>query len=312
MVSPRTVLVTGGAGFIGSHIVDRLVQSGHRVIIVDDLSTGRLHNCNKAALFYHASIMTDAVDEIIARERPDVVSHYAGQSSLNVSVSDPVKDASINIEGSVRLIEACRRQGVGRFIYGSSSAVYGEPQYIPCDEGHPIEPISPFGLSNYVVEEYLRLYNLLHRLDYRALRYGNVYGPWHDLHEERGIIASFAHSMMHGRQPRVLGSGEQERDFVYIDDAVDAHMLAMDGGTVGAYNVGTGESVSINACLQLMKETLKYRWDPIHAPARPGDLHRIVLDTTKAAEQLGWRPKVGLEEGVRRTIAESGHARAVA
>ena len=307
MVRPQTVLVTGGAGFIGSHLADRLIDLGHRVLIVDDLSTGRLQNVNRQAHFLHASITSPLVEELIERERPNVVSHHAGQNSLNLSVRDPVKDATINIEGSVRLIEACRRHGVGLIIYGSSASVYGEPQYTPCDEGHPIEPISPFGLSNYVVEEYLRLYNLLHRLNYRVLRYANVYGPCRDLHEESGIIASFISNMTRGKQPSIYGTGEHERDFVYIDDVVDIHMRAMDSGTVGAYNVGTGHSVSISSLFTLMKEVMKYRWDATHTPQRPGDVSRISLNCGKAAEELGWRPAVDLEEGIRRTVAESGH-----
>ena len=307
MVTPQTVLVTGGAGFIGSHLADRLIELGHRVIIVDDLSTGRLQNVNKQALFYHASVNSPLVEELIARERPNIVSHHAGQTSLSASVRDPVKDASINIEGSIRLLEACRRHGVGRVIYGSSASVYGEPQYHPCDEGHPIEPISPLGLSNYVVEEYLRLYNLLHRLDYRVLRYANVYGPCRDLHEEAGIIADFISNMTRGKQPNIFGTGQHERDFVYIDDVVDVHMRAMTSGTVGAYNVGTGYSVSVNSIFELIKEVMKYRWDATHGPQRPGDVSRISLNCDKAAVELGWRPTVGLEEGIRRTVAESGN-----
>ena len=306
MVSPQTVLVTGGAGFIGSHVADKLIEFGHRVIIVDDLSTGRLQNVNRQALFHHASVNSPLVEEIIARERPSIVSHHAGQTSLSASVRDPLKDASVNIDGSIRLIEACRRHGVGRIIYGSSASVYGEPQYIPCDEGHPIEPVSPFGLSNYVVEEYLRLYNLLHRLDYRVLRYANVYGPHRDLHEESGIIATFVSHMARGKQPSIFGTGEHERDFVYIDDVVDIHMRAMQGGTVGAYNVGTGRSVSVNSVFLLMKAIMKYRWGANYAPQRPGDVSRISLSCIKAAEELGWSPAMGLEEGIRRTVAESG------
>ena len=307
MVSPRTVLVTGGAGFLGSHLVDRLLDLGHRVVVVDDLSTGRLQNLNKGATFYHASITSPALGEIIEREKPDVISHYAGQASVTQSVRDPSKDAEINIQGSVRLIEASRRNGIGKFIYASDAAVYGELQSTPCNEDHPIQPISPFGLSKYVVEEYLRLYHRLHRLNYSVLRYGSVYGPCQDLHGEAGVIAAFTSSMLDGKQPRIFGTGNHERDFVYIDDAIEANILAMKGEAVGSFNIGSGKSISVNAVFELLKKILKYRWNPSFVPARPGESTTVSLDFSRAERELGWRPTVTLEEGIRHTVERHRH-----
>ena len=313
MVTPKTVLVTGGAGFIGSHLVDRLLALGHRVVVIDDLSRGRLHNLNKGATFYHTSINTTAVEEIVERERPNVINHHAAQVSHSQSVRDPVTDVETNIQGSVRLIEAARRNGVDKFIYASSSAIYGEPQMVPCGEEHPIQPNSPFGLSKYVVEEYLQLYHQLHRLDYQVLRYGTVYGPRQDPEEGAGLIAAFAASILEGKQPRIFGTGEHERDFIYLDDVVEANILAMDRGSGGAYNIGSGRATSVNAIFNFLKEALKYRWSPVYSPARPSDVTRISLDISKAERELGWFPTVTLEEGIRRTVEHLRHpARALA
>ena len=302
MVEASTVLVTGGAGFVGSHLVDRLIDLGHRVVVVDDLSTGRLHNCNSNASFHHASVNSPAIEEIIEREQPDVVSHHAGQSIPDVSLRDPVKDAEINIQGSVRIIEACRRFGVPRLIFSSTADVYGEPEYMPCDEEHRVLPISPFGLSNHVVEQYLELYHRLHRMDYRVLRYSNVYGPFFDLHEEPGLIPVFTSSMVDGKQPRIFGTGEHVRDFVYVDDVIEANLLAMESGSVGTYNIGTGVGTSVNTVFELIKDAVHYRWSPVHAPARPGEVTTLTLDVSKAEKELGWRPKVMLGEGIQLVV----------
>ena len=298
----KTVLVTGGAGFIGSHLVDKFVSLGHRVVVVDDLSTGRLQNLNKGAIFYHSSITYPGLQEIFEREQPAIVNHHAAQISVTRSVQDPVKDAEVNIQGTLRLIELSRRYGVEKFIFSSSGgAIYGEPRYIPCDEKHPINPLSPYALSKHVAEEYLALYHHTYRLDYVALRYGNVYGPRQDPHGEAGVVAMFAMAMLQGKQPNIYGTGEQERDFVYVDDVVDANTLAMEAGH-GGYNVGTGLGTSINRVFELLKGIMKYRWSPTYGPARPGEVFKTRLDKSKFEQEFGWTPKVSLEEGLSRAV----------
>ena len=301
-MSAETVLVTGGAGFIGSHVVDRLLSLGYRVAVVDDLSTGRLQNLNKGAIFYHSSITHPSLDEVFEREQPSVVNHHAAQISVAQSVKDPVKDAEVNIQGTVRLIELSRRYGVERFIFSSSGgAIYGEPRYMPCDEKHPINPLSPYALSKHVAEEYLEVYHNIYRLNYVALRYGNVYGPRQDPHGEAGVVAIFAMAMLEGKQPRIYGIGDQERDFVLVDDVVDANILAIKRGQ-GGYNIGTGHGTSVNAVFELLKGIIKYRWSPVYGPARPGEVFKISLDSSKFENEFGWTPKVSLEEGMTRTV----------
>ena len=298
----KTVLVTGGAGFIGSHLVDRLISLGHRVVVVDDLSTGRLRNQNKAATFYHTSVTHPGIEEIFEREQPQIVNHHAAQISVSESVKDPVRDADINIQGSLRLIELSRRYGVEKFVFASSGGtIYGDPQYMPCDEQHPINPLSPYALSKRVTEEYLKLYKLIYRLNYVTLRYGNVYGPRQDPHGEAGVVAIFSLAMLQAKQPRVYGTGEQERDFVYIDDVVDANILAIEGGQ-GEYNIGTGQGTSVNRIFQLLKGITNYRWDPVHGPARPGEVFKVSLDSAKFGKELGWAPKYSIEDGLGNTV----------
>ena len=301
-MSAKTVLVTGGAGFIGSHLVDRLISLGHRVVVIDDLSTGRLRNQNKAATFYHTSITHPGIEEIFEREQPQIVNHQAAQISVTESVKDPVNDAEINIQGSLRLIELSRRYGVEKFIFPSSGGtVYGDIQYLPCDEQHPINPMSPYALSKRVTEEYLKLYNHIYRLHYSTLRYGNVYGPRQDPHGEAGVVAIFSMAMLQGKQPRIYGAGEQERDFIYIDDVVDANILAMEHGE-GEYNIGTGQGTSVNTIFQLLKGIIKYKWNPVHGPARAGEVYKVSLDSSKFANEMGWKPNVPMEEGLGRTV----------
>ena len=298
----RTVLVTGGAGFIGSHLVDRFVELGHRVVIVDDLSTGRLRNLNKAAKFYHTSITQPALAEIFEREQPQVVSHHAAQISVAESVRDPLKDAEINIQGTLRLIELSRSYGVERFIFSSSGGtIYGEPEQNPCDETHAVNPLSPYALSKHAAEEYLELYRQTYRLNYVILRYGNVYGPRQDPHGEAGVVAIFIKAMLEGKQPRIFGSGEQERDFVAVSDVVQANVLALDKGS-GTYNVGTGVGTSVNRIFELLKDITKYRWSQVTAPARRGEVFKISLDSSRFRNDLGWEPALSLEEGLAGTV----------
>ena len=297
-----TVVVTGGAGFIGSHLVDRYVELGHRVVVVDDLTTGHLRNLNKAAKFYHTSVTQPAVEEIFQREQPQVVNHHAAQISVADSVRDPLKDAAINIQGTLRLIELSRSYGVERFIFSSSGGtIYGEPEHTPCDESQPVNPLSPYALSKFAAEEYLELYRKTYRLNYVTLRYGNVYGPRQDPHGEAGVVAIFIKAMLEGRQPRIFGSGEQERDFVAVSDVVEANMLAMEKGS-GAYNVGTGVGTSINRIFEILKGITKYKWNQVTAPARRNEVFKISLDSSRLRRELGWEPALSLEDGLADTV----------
>ena len=301
-MTPKTVLVTGGAGFIGSHLVDRLLSLGHKVVIVDDLSTGRLRHLNKAATFYHTSITYPGLEEIFEREQPAIVNHHAAQISVSQSVADPVMDAEVNVTGTLRLIELSRRYGVEKFIFSSSGgSIYGEPVSSPCDEAHPVNPLSPYALSKHVGEEYLNLYHHTYRLNHVILRYGNVYGPRQDPHGEAGVVAIFARAMLEGKQPRIYGTGEQERDFVYVEDVVDANILAMEE-CQGEYNIGTGKGTSVSRIFELLKGIIRYRSGPGYGPARPGEVFKISLDSAKFERGFGWTPKVSLEEGLSRTV----------
>jgi len=302
VVSPKTVLVTGGAGFIGSHLVDRLVGMGHRVLVVDDLSTGKLRNLPRGVNFYHTSVNHPTINDIFQKESPNIVFHNAAQISVSSSVRDPVKDAETNVSGTIRLIEASRRYGVDKFIYScTGGALYGDPESNPCTEDHPIRPLSPYGLSKWVGERYLDLYRRSYRLNYTSLRYGNVYGPRQDPHGEAGVIAIFASAMLEGREPRIYGDGEQERDFVYIEDVVEANILALKEGVVGPYNIGTGIGTTVNRIAQILSEIFKSRRKPTHAPSRLGDVQRISLDYSKAKREMGWEPQVTIREGLQRT-----------
>lgn len=299
----KTIVVTGGAGFIGSHLVDRLVELGHRVAIVDDLSAGKLQRVNKAARFHHVSITDDALDEVFQRERPQVVYHLAAQASVSVSVQKPIHDANVNVLGTLRLADCARRYGVEKFIFASTGgAIYGEPKHLPCTENDPVAPLSPYGMSKYCAEQYLELYRRLHDLRYTILRYGNVYGPRQDPHGEAGVVAIFAQLMLNGKQPTIFGDGNQERDFVYVGDVVEANIRALEAGDNRAYNIGSGKPVSVNRIFQLLKDIVQYTWRPAYAAPRPGDVYRIYLDPSRAKQELGWEATTPLEEGLRQTV----------
>jgi UDP-glucose 4-epimerase len=301
-LSGKTILVTGGAGFIGSHLVDRLLSLGHKVVVVDDLSTGTLGNLNRAATFYHTSITQPGLEEVFERERPDIVNHHAAQVSVIQSIRDPLKDAEVNIQGTLHLLSLSLRYGVRRFMFSSSGgSVYGDPRYIPCREDHPVNPLSPYALSKLVAEEYLQLYQRLHGLNHVILRYANVYGPRQDPQGEAGVVAIFIKAMLEGKQPTIFGSGEQERDFTFVDEVVDANVLALEEGT-GAYNIGTAQGTSVNTIFELLRGITKYRGSPLKAPARAGEVFKISLDASRARKELGWAPAVTLEEGLERTV----------
>lgn len=298
------VLVTGGAGFIGSHVVDSLVKEGHSVAVVDDLSSGRRVHVNPTARFYQVDIREPRLQEVFEREKPDLVNHHAAHVDVRRSVADPLFDAGVNILGSLNLLECARQHGVENLVYASSGgAIYGEPSYLPCDEEHPLNPICPYGVSKLTVEKYLSMYGHAHGLRYTILRYPNVYGPRQDPTGEAGVVAIFARRMLKGDQIVINGTGEQERDFLYVDDIVKANLLAMERADGQAYNLGCGTGTSVNELFESMKEMTGYRLQPTYGPPRPGETFRIYLDATKAQRELGWRPEAKLEDGLRATIA---------
>ena len=303
MAEAKTALVTGGAGFIGSHLVDRLLELEYRVVVVDDLSAGKLKNLNPAASFHHSDITQPSVSEVFQREQPDLVFHLAAQTSVSRSTRDPVKDSETNVTGTLRMLEAARRQGVDKLIYSSTGgALYGDPQVDPCPDDHPVMPLSPYGMSKYLGEQYLDFYRRMYRLNSTTLRYGNVYGPRQDPHGEAGVIAIFTQAMLEGKQPEIFGDGDQERDFVYVEDVVEANILAIDGGNSLALNIGTGQKTSINRIFDLLKSIIGYRWEPLHGPARLGDVYQISLGSGLAERELSWTAQVELDEGLRRTV----------
>ncbi len=302
MAQVKTALVTGGAGFIGSHLVDRLLEEGHKVAVIDNLSTGKLKNLNSGATFYHMDITNPSVQDIFQREQPDLVYHLAAQISVSESTKDPVKDGETNVIGTLRLLEAVRRSGIEKFIYSSTGgALYGDPDTNPCSEQTPIIPLSPYGLSKYLAEQYIELYHRLYHLNYTILRYGNVYGPRQDPHGEAGVVAIFSQAMLDGKQPSIFGAGDQERDFVYVGDVVDANIRAMKKGDGQAFNIGTSHGTNVNRIYDSLKDIINFKWDAEHRTARPGEVYKISLECNKALRELGWSPQVSLDEGLDRT-----------
>lgn len=298
------VLVTGGAGFIGSHVVDLYIEHGFDVVIVDDLSTGRESNLNPKAKFYKTDIRSPQIAEIFAEEKPDFVCHHAAQMDVRKSVEDPLFDADVNVRGSINLIEAARQNNVRHFVYISTGgAVYGEPEYLPCDEAHPINPICPYGASKHTVEHYLYMWNVNYGLEYTVLRYPNVYGPRQDPHGEAGVIAIFTGLMLKGEQCIINGDGENTRDFVYVGDCAKANLLAItQDHPSGIYNIGFGEPTSINQIFGHLKEITGYPLPEKHGPGKLGETRFIYLKADKANRELGWEPTVSLEEGLTATV----------
>ena len=303
MTESTKVLVTGGAGFIGSHLVNGLLDNGYSVAVVDDLSSGQLRNLDHRATFYHAPINDQRVKQIIQREGPEIIFHLAAQSSVRQSTLDPVADADSNVLGTIRLLDAAASEGVEKIVFSSTGgAIYGNPDTIPCDEDTPVNPLTPYALSKYVSELYLELFYRTYGLQYTILRYANVYGPGQDPNGEAGVIAIFAGLMLRGRSPNIYGDGLQERDFVYVSDIVEANLAAMYRGDGRIYNISTGEPVTINRIYSLLQESTQFRQEPVYRPRRAGEVLKIALDHSRATRELGWEPKISLEEGLGHSV----------
>jgi len=298
------ILVTGGAGFIGSHIVDALFAGGHQVVVVAALTTGSRQNINPGAKFYQISIYDSELASVFEREKPNIVSHQAAQMVITRSVADPIFDAQENILGSLNVILNCVRFGVRRIIYASSGgAIYGEPDHLPVNETHPINPLSQYGISKHTVEHYLLLHAVQHRLSCVALRYPNVYGPRQNPDGEAGVVAIFAGQMLRREQPTILGSGDKTRDYTHVFDVVAANLLAMERENGGIYNIGTGVETYDKEMFDTLAKVLGYSGNPRYAPVRAGEVHRICLDATRAQKELGWQARLSLAEGLFQTVS---------
>ncbi|MDQ3991250.1 MAG: GDP-mannose 4,6-dehydratase [Actinomycetota bacterium] len=308
----RAVLVTGAGGFIGSHLCDRLLAEGHRVVGIDDLSHGRIANLAEARsygkefTFENLDIRAEGLGTLFERHRPEVVMHLAAQASVTLSVHDPVHDAQVNIIGTLNVLRAAAAAGTGKVVYAASGGtLYGEPRRLPVREtaASGAHPVSPYGISKRVVEDYLRFYRKNHGVDYMALALANVYGPRQDPHGEAGVIAIFASQMLSGQRPEVRGDGNQTRDYVFVEDVVHAFSLAADRGSGRVVNVGTGLETSVNHLFRMLAEITGYAGEPAYGPLPPGDLMRNALDPSLAEREIGWRPWTHLEDGLRETVA---------
>jgi UDP-glucose 4-epimerase len=298
------ILVTGGAGFIASHVTDAFVAGGHQVSVLDDLSSGKRENLNPQATFYHLDVQDPGVAEVMRRERPEVLCHHAAQMDVRRSVADPVFDAKVNLVGLLNLMEHGRENGLRRVLFSSTGgAIYGEQDVYPAPETHKTEPISPYGVAKLASERYLFFYSVAYGISYAALRYANVYGPRQNPHGEAGVVAIFAEKLLRGEQPIINGDGKQTRDYVYVGDLVRANLAALTADFTGAVNLGTGVETDVNMIFHHLRTLCGSTAFEQHGPAKPGEQLRSVIDSRLAQRVLGWRPEVSLLDGLRETLA---------
>ena len=295
-------LVTGGAGFIGSHIADLLVAEGHEVAIVDSLVGGNRANVPTGARFHQVDIRTSELRDVLAVERPEVVFHEAAQMSVKVSTDRPIYDAEVNVLGLLNLLEACVATGVRKVVFASSGATYGNPTYLPMDEDHPQLPGAPYGITKMVSEHYLRYYAQDHGLQYTSLRYGNVYGPRQDAHGEAGVVAIFTSQLLAGKVPTIHWDGEQVRDYVHVADVARANLAAATAGDGRCYCIATGVGTSVNQLYNLLTEALDTPVEPNRSDRRAGDLRAAYFDTSRARDELGWQARISLRDGIAGTV----------
>ncbi len=322
-VKQMRILVTGGAGFIGSHVVDAYVQAGHEVWVLDDLSRGKREQVNPDARFIHMDVRSPGLGELLRKGGFDCINRLAAQIDVRVSVADPAQDAAINIVGTLNLLEAARVHGIPRMIFASTGgAICGVQRHFPASEEHPTAPMSPYGVSKLAVEHYLEYYRQVHGLQYAVLRFANVYGPRQDPEGEAGVVAIFCGRILRGQQLIVYGDGEQTRDYVYVGDVARANVLALrhltqrnesiesveSGARMGSrlnnvFNIGTGIETSVNALAAILLRAADASSPVVHQPCRPGEQARSAIAPTKAAHILGWKPLISLAEGLHRTLA---------
>lgn len=299
-----TILVTGGAGFIGSHVADAFLEDGHTVHVLDDLSTGLRWKVPDAATFFEHDIRSEPAAQLFEEHRYDCLVHHAAQMDVRRSVADPGFDADINIRGLLNLMETGRENGLQKVLFASTGgAIYGEPTYVPQDEEHPLRPVSPYGVAKLAAETYLSYYRRQYGIEAVSMRYANVYGPRQNPHGEAGVVAIFAKEMLTGGQPVINGSGEQTRDYVYVGDVVDANRAALDYEGSGVFNVGTGRETSVNDLFRRLRDEIGADVEEEHGPAKAGEQARSVLGAEKARTELGWAPDVPLQEGLARTVS---------
>ena len=298
------ILVTGGAGFIGSNVVDAYIGAGHQVAVVDNLTTGKKENLNPKAEFYAVDIRDSRLTEAVAEFVPDVINHHAAQIDVRKSVADPIYNAEVNEIGTLNLLGAAVKCKIRKIIFSSTGgAIYGEvTKKSGADENHLQEPISPYAITKRSIEMYLYAYWKLYGLSFTVLRYGNVYGPRQDPLGEAGVIAIFCGKMLKGEQPTIYGDGNQLRDYVYVGDVAEANLIALEKGDNQTYNIGTGKGVSVKELFVYLKEIIKFEKEAVCAPARTGELFRSVLNARKIKKELGWKARVGIKKGLKLTL----------
>jgi UDP-glucose 4-epimerase len=297
------ILITGGAGFVGSHIADAYLAAGHQVVVIDDLFTGHRKNVNPACEFHEMDIRDPQLESLFQKHRFDLVSHQAARGNVRASMEDPMTYADVNVRGGVNLLECCRKHGVRKIVYSSTGGcVYGDPKYLPADEAHPLQPRDPYGASKASYELYLPVYQMNYGLNFTILRYPNVYGPRQDPFGEAGVVSIFAGQMLRNLQPVINGDGEQLRDYVYVADVVRANLLVLDRGDNDVFNVGWGQGTSVNQIFHMLKSVLGVDVAEVHGPPKLGEIRQTYLDSQKARRVLGWTPQVSLEEGLRKTV----------
>jgi UDP-glucose 4-epimerase len=297
------ILVTGGAGFIGSHIVDAYISLGHQVVVVDDLSTGNKENLNPQAEFFRLHIQSEKIGELFAKFKFDVVNHHAAQMDVRKSVADPIYDAKINVLGMLNLLENSVKHNVKKFIFASTGgAIYGEQDYFPADENHPTWPVSPYGITKLTGEKYLFYYKVAYKLPQVIFRYANVYGPRQNPHGEAGVVAIFSERLLKGDQPIINGDGKQTRDYVFVGDLVRANVMALTYEKSDVFNIGTGQENDVNTLFRLLKKFTGSPVEEAHGPAKTGEQLRSCLSYAKAEKILGWKPEVNLNRGLQLTV----------